>query len=134
MPAAALAGMSQLPEEILKAWEKRDAAAVLTTVSAEGVPNSIYVSWCGLVDGNRMLIGDAKFEKTLNNLKHGRPEVAFLFFAPDFAAYQLKGRVTYFTEGPVFEKGKAFASPEFPLRGVVEIDVTEAYKGAERLR
>jgi predicted pyridoxine 5'-phosphate oxidase superfamily flavin-nucleotide-binding protein len=125
--------MSQLPEEILNAWDKRDAAAVLTTVSQDGVPNSIYVSWCGLVDGSRVLIGDAKFDKTLDNLKHGRPEVAFLFFAPDFAAYQLKGQFTYFTEGPVFEKGKGFAKPEFPLRGVVEIKVSEAYKGAERL-
>lgn len=125
--------MSQLPEEILKALDKREAAGVLTTVSAEGIPNSIYVSWCGLVGGNRILIGDAKFDKTLENLKHGRPEVAFLFFAPDFAAYQLKGPYTYVTEGPVFEAGKAFASPDFPLRGVVEIEVGEAYKGAERL-
>lgn len=125
--------MSPLPEEIRNAWEKRDSAAVLTTVSAAGVPNSIYVSWCGLVDGNRVLIGDAKFDKTLENLKHGGPDVAFLFFAPDFPAYQLKGRFSYHTEGPVFEAGKRFAKPEFPLRGVVEIEVTEAWKGAERL-
>jgi predicted pyridoxine 5'-phosphate oxidase superfamily flavin-nucleotide-binding protein len=125
--------MSQLPEEILKAWVKREAAGVLTTVSADGTPNSIYVSWCGLVDGSRILIGDAKFDKTLHNLQHGRPEVAFLFFAPDHAAYQLKGRTRYHTEGPVFEAGKAFASEDFPLRGVVEIQVTEAWKGAERM-
>lgn len=125
--------MSQLPDEILKAWEHRKDAAVLTTVSSEGVPNSIYVAWCGLVDGSRVLIGDAKFDKTLDNLKSGRREVAFLFFAPDFAAYQLKGRTTYVTEGPVFEEGKQFASPDFPLRGVVEIEISEAYKGADRL-
>ena len=59
--------------------------------------------------------------------------MALLFFAPDYAAYQLKGRSHYVTAGPVFEAGKQFASPDFPLRGVVEIEVTEAYKGAECL-
>ena len=65
--ATAFAGMSQLPEEILKAWDNRKDAAILTTVSRDGVPNSIYVSWCGLVGGSRIVIGDAKFDKTLAN-------------------------------------------------------------------
>ncbi|MFP4068886.1 MAG: pyridoxamine 5'-phosphate oxidase family protein [Opitutales bacterium] len=124
---------NRLPEEILKAWEVRDPAAVLTTVSREGVPNTVYVSCCGLVEPNRILICDAKFGKTLENLRSGRPEVAFLFFAPDFAAYQLKGRVRYFAEGPILEAGKAFAKPDVETRGVAEVEVTEVYKGSDRL-
>jgi len=125
--------MNQLPESIQQAWDARDPVAVLTTVSAEGVPNTIYVSCCDLTNGPRVLIADSHFGKTRENLREGRSEVSFLFFAPEFAAYQLKGQVSYFTEGPVFEEGKAFAKQEFELQGIVEINVTEVYKGAEKL-
>jgi hypothetical protein len=80
-----------------------------------------------------VLVGDVHFGKTLDNLMDGSAEVNFLFFAPEFAAYQLKGRARYASEGELFEEGQCLAKPEFKLRGVVEIQVTAAYKGAERL-
>jgi hypothetical protein len=125
--------MIRLPKTIQEAWEVRDPAAVLTTISAAGVPNTIYVSCCNLVDGPRVLICDSHFDKTRENLKHGSSEVSFLFFAKDFAAYQLKGQVSYHTEGPVFEEGKAISKEEFGIQGVVEIKITEAYQGSEKL-
>ncbi len=125
--------MNEIPEEILEAWENRDPAAVLTTVDQAGTPNTVYVSCCGLEDRRRILICDAKFGKTLENLKNGRPTASFLFFAPDFAAYQLKGRIRYCTEGPVYDSGLSYAKPENETHGVAEIEVTEAYKGSERM-
>jgi predicted pyridoxine 5'-phosphate oxidase superfamily flavin-nucleotide-binding protein len=125
--------IKQLPESVRQAWSARDPVAVLTTVSSEGVPNTIYVSCCDLVDGARVLIGDSHFGKTRENLREGGSGVSFLFFAPEFAAYQLKGQVNYHTEGPVFEEGEALAKQAFELQGVVEINVTEVYKGAEKL-
>ncbi|WPJ98108.1 pyridoxamine 5'-phosphate oxidase family protein [Coraliomargarita algicola] len=125
--------MIQLPQEILKAWEVRDPVAVFTTVDAEGVPNTIYVSMCKLRPDGRVLIGDVHFGKTLDNLKQGRSQVSFLFFAKDYSAYQLKGQVRYASEGPLFEEGQCLAKPEFSLRGVVEIQITQVYKGSEEL-
>ncbi len=125
--------VSQLPEEVLEAWEKRDPVAVFTTVDDDGVPNSVYVSCCGLEEGPRVLICDMKFGKTLVNVQQGKRQCAFLFFAPDLAAYQLKGPVRYATEGDVFERGKAYAKPDLEARGMVEMEVTEVYKGSDRL-
>ena len=71
--------------------------------------------------------------KTLENLQNGSAEVNFLFFAKDYSAYQLKGRARYANEGPLFEEGQCLAKPEFALRGVVEIEITQVYKGSERL-
>ncbi len=125
--------MKKIPEEILEAWEKRDPACVLTTISAEGMPNTIYVSCCGLVDGLRILICNSAFGKTLDNLKSGPDKANFLFFAPGLAAYQFKGSIRHHTEGEPFEAGKAYAKPEMPLHGIAEFHISEAYKGAERL-
>ncbi|MBT62054.1 MAG: hypothetical protein CML13_02435 [Puniceicoccaceae bacterium] len=125
--------MIQLPQEILEAWEVRDPVAVFTTVDGDGVPNTIYVSMCALRADGRILIGDVHFSKTFDNLQAGRPEVAFLFFAKDHSAYQLKGQVRYASEGPLFEEGQCLAKPEFRLKGVVEIQITQAYKGSEQL-
>lgn len=124
---------AELPEEILAAWEKRDPACVLTTTSRDGVPNTIYVSCCGIVDRRRILICNSAFSKTMENLAKGSGLASFLFFAPGLAAYQLKGRIRHHTGGEAFEAGEAFSKPGIPLHGIAEIEVTEAYKGAEQL-
>jgi len=125
--------MIRLPEKIQQAWESRDPVAVLTTVNAAGIPNTIYVSCCNLVAGPRVLICDSHFRKTRENLQANQAEVSFLFFSPDFSAFQLKGHACYYTEGPVFEEGKALSQQEFGLQGVVEINVTKVYQGADQL-
>ena len=125
--------MSNLPEAVLKAWEARSPLAVLTTVSKDGGPNTVYVSCYGLGPGKQIMICDIKFGQTLKNLKEGTSEVSFLFIAPDFGAYQLKGTPHYAIDGEHFEKGKAFAKPEATLRGVLTIEVTAIYKGSDRI-
>jgi predicted pyridoxine 5'-phosphate oxidase superfamily flavin-nucleotide-binding protein len=126
-------GMKKLPDELLEAWNKREDAAIFTTVSEDGTPNSVYVNWCGLVDEQRILIGDVEFSKTLENLKTGTHPVAFLFFSPGFAAYQIKGQARYASDGPIFESCQKFGSGDFTLKGAVEITPTEAFKGALQL-
>lgn len=125
--------MTALPQEILDAWEQRDPACVLTTVSQSGTPNTIYVSCCGLVDDSRILICDAKFGKTLENIQNGQSTISFLFFAPGHAAYQLKGEIHYSTEGTTFEAGTAYAMEGMETRGIAEITITEAFKGSDQL-
>ena len=41
--------MSKMPEEVKNAWEKREGAVVLSTVDADGTPNSIYATCVGFV-------------------------------------------------------------------------------------
>ena len=125
--------MQKLPKAILEAWEKRDPACVLTTVSAEGVPNTIYVSCCDLFDGGRILICNSAFGKTLENLENGSKHANFLFFAPGVSAYQLKGTIKHHTEGPVYEEGQTASKPGFELRGIAEFTIAEAYEGSTRL-
>lgn len=121
-----------LPEEVLTAFAQRDPIAVLTTVDEAGMPNSVYVSCYGLVDG-RIHICDSAFTKTLHNL-HANPERAsFLFWARDIAAYQLKGSISYYTEGPAFESGSTFAKPGMSLKGVAVFEPLAIFKGATRL-
>jgi hypothetical protein len=125
--------MKNLPKEILEAWERRNPACVLTTLSADGTPNTIYVNCCGMVDGPRILICNSAFGKTLENLQSGSGQANFLFFAPGLAAYQFKGEIRHHSEGECFEQGKAYAKPEIPLHGIAEFEITEAYKGADQL-
>jgi predicted pyridoxine 5'-phosphate oxidase superfamily flavin-nucleotide-binding protein len=125
--------MQSIPEAILTTWKKRDHACVLTTVSAEGIPNTIYVSCCELMGDNRILICNSAFSKTLENLENGSRHANFLFFAPGSAAYQLKGTIAHHTEGPVYEEGKQAAKPEFGICGIAEFTITEAYEGSTRL-
>lgn len=123
----------ELPEEILAAWEKRDPACVLTTISKNGVPNTIYVSCCGIVGRRRVLICNSAFSKTMENLTNGSERASFLFFAPGLAAYQFKGRIRHHTKGEAFEAGKTFSKPGMPLHGIAEMEVSEAYRGAEQI-
>lgn len=123
---------SMLTEEIRTAFTQRDPIAVLTTVDADGMPNSIYVSCYGLEE-DRIYICDSAFSKTLENLKTNPSKAAFLFWAPELAAYQLKGKLSYCTEGDVFEHGKAYAEPEMELKGIAVFDTESAWKGATRL-
>jgi len=121
-----------LTEEIRTAFARRDPIAVLTTVDADGLPNTIYVSCYGL-EHDRIHICDSAFSKTLENLKANPSKASFLFWAPDLAAYQLKGTLSYHREGPAFETGKGYAKPDMALRGVAVLETGSAYKGAERL-
>ena len=125
--------MSQLPEEVLTAWEARSPLAVLTTVSKDGSAISVYVSCYGLDEAKRILICDIKFGQTLKNLQEGQPEVSFLIHAPEIGAYQFKGTTDYASDGAQYEQGKTFAKPEATVRGVLAITPTAIYKGSVRI-
>ena len=125
--------MTHIPEEVLNAWQARSPLAVLTTVSKEGTPNTVYVSCYGFDEAMRILVCDIKFGQTLKNLQEGHPDVSFLFHAPGMGAYQLKGTTDYANDGKQYELGKTFAKPEATVRGVLAIEMTAIYKGSERI-
>lgn len=121
-----------LTEEIKQAFAQRNPIAVLTTIGADGMPNSVYVSCYGLA-GDEILICDSAFAKTLANLKARPDKAAFLFWAPEVAAFQLKGSLRYVTDGPLFVEGSRHAKPDTPAKGIAVFTTIEAYKGATRL-
>jgi predicted pyridoxine 5'-phosphate oxidase superfamily flavin-nucleotide-binding protein len=121
-----------LTDEIRNAFAQRDPIAVLTTVDNDGMPNSIYLSCYGLMD-DRILICDSAFSKTLNNLKANPSKAVFLFWAPELAAYQLKGNLSYHEEGKTFDEGLRFAKDDMEPKGIAVFETQGAYKGALKL-
>ncbi len=120
-------------KEILKeAWGLREGPAVLTTVDARGIPNSVYVLSMQLLEDGRIAIMDNYFSKTRENIKNGG-KGTFLFLAKPRKPYQAKGSIEYLTSGSVYEELKASVDPKHPRLAAAVLRVEELYSGSERL-
>ena len=85
--------MSEMSNPVRDTWERRNGPAVFTTVSADGIPNSIYVTCLDLYDDRTVLIADNYFDKTRRNIREGSPGV-LLYIPEDSKAVQIKGTLT----------------------------------------
>ncbi len=122
-----------LSQEIIDAWAEREGATVLTTVSSEGRPNSIWVMSTGLYKNEHIIIADNYFDKTKANiLSTGIASV--LFITKEGRSYQLKGTMSYHRDGPFYDFMMEVTPPKFPRRAAVVLHATEIYSGSERLR
>ncbi len=124
--------MAALPQQVIEAWEQHTGPVVLTTVSATGIPNSIYATCVGRFDAERIVVADNYFDKTRANIKAGSYG-SLLFIVGDDSAYQIKGRLEYHTSGPVFDDMKSWNPEKHPGHAAVAIVAEEVYSGAERL-
>lgn len=124
--------MITIPETIINEWSNKQDAIVLTTVSNEGVPNSIYATQVALFENNKILVANNKFKKTLENIEVCK-EATVLFITKEMKAYQLKGTVGYKTEGKEYEDMKKWNRSDLPGYGVAIIEVNDIYSGAEKL-
>lgn len=124
-----------LPETIKLAWEKKQAVAVFTTVSEDSIPNSIYVTCISLFDGNKIIIANNFFDKTMKNILSGN-KGTILFITKDEKpkAYQIKGSIEYVTEGKAFDNMKEWNPKHLPGHGAAIITVEEIYSGSEKLQ
>jgi len=122
-----------LPQEIIDAWAEREPAFVLTTVSPEGIPNSIWVISSGLYDEEHIVIADNYFDKTRANIQ-ATGVASVLFITRDGRSYQLKGTVGYHTEGHFYDFMKEVTPPKYPGHAAVVLQADEIYKGSQRLR
>ncbi len=123
--------MITIPETVKNEWKNKQDAIVLTTVSNEGVPNSIYATQVELF-GNKVLIANNKFKKTLENIEVCK-EATVLFITKETKSYQLKGTVSYKTEGGEFDDMKKWNRADLPGFGVAIIEVNDVYSGAAKL-
>ena len=124
--------MAKLPEIVSEAWENRKGALVLTTVSSEGVANSIYATCVGKYDEETLVVADNYFDKTRKNILSGSKGV-LLFITEDDKAYQIKGAMEYLKEGPIFDDMKTWNPEKHPGHAAAALKVEEVYKGAEKL-
>ncbi len=124
--------MITIPEKIKNEWDNKQDAVVLTTVSATGVPNSIYATQVALFGDNKVLIANNKFNKTLKNIEVCK-EATLLFITKETKSYQLKGSVSYKTEGDEFNDMKKWNRVDLPGYGVAVIEIQEIFSGAEKI-
>jgi len=124
--------MAKLPEIASKGWDVRKGAVVLTTVSKDGVANSIYATCVSKYNDETLVVADNYFDKTRQNILSGSDAV-LLYITEEDKAFQVKGSIEYCTEGPMFEDMKKWNPEKHPGHAAVVIKVEEVFKGAEKL-
>lgn len=124
--------MADLPEEVIRAWENRNGALVLSTVDAQGVPNSIYATCVSKYAADTLVVADNYFDKTRQNILSGG-KGAILFITHDNKAYQIKGSLEYHSSGPVYEDMKKWNPEKHPGHAALALKVEEAYSGSAKL-
>jgi uncharacterized protein len=119
-------------EILTQAWEKREGPSILATVDATGKPNVIYVGEIRLVPGEGFIVADNYFSKTRANIQNGT-QGAILFLTKERKSFQVKGPLTYHTEGPIFENMRSWHDPKYPGVGATVLRLEAAFSGAEKL-
>jgi uncharacterized protein len=119
-------------EIVVKAWDNREGPAVLTTMDPGKTPNVIYVNEIRYVPREGFIVADNFFCKTRANIQHGT-KGAILFLTKEGKSFQVKGPMTYHTEGSIFENMRSWHDPKYPGVAAVLLRVEEAYSGADKL-
>jgi predicted pyridoxine 5'-phosphate oxidase superfamily flavin-nucleotide-binding protein len=119
-------------ETVAWAWDNREEPAVLATVDTAKTPNVIYVGEIRLVPGEGFIVADNYFSKPRANIKSGT-KGAILFLTKERKSFQVKGPLTYHTEGPIFDNMRSWHDPKLPGVAATLLRVEEAYRGAEKL-
>ncbi len=122
----------QLCDDVVKAWEEREGPVVLTTVGAQGVPNSIYAGVVNRMKDGRLAVVDNYFVKSKANLVAG-PQASILFFSKSGKSCQVKGKAEYHADGPLHAEMLEWANPKHPRKGVAILNAEEAYSGSQKL-
>ncbi len=125
--------VAKVPENARTAWNERQGACVFTTANPDGTPNSIWVSCVKMADEETIVVADNFFDKTRKNIDLNQ-KVSLLYIAPEKRSFQIKGTVSYQTNGPHYDDMKKdWLDPKMPGRGAAVIQVEEVYSGAEKI-
>ncbi len=117
---------------VAQAWDNREGPAVLATVDAAKTPNAIYVGEIRYVPSEGFIVADDYFQKTRANIMTGT-KGAVLFLTKERKSFQVKGPLSYYTQGPIFENMRSWHDPKYPGVAAALLRVEEAYSGAEKL-
>jgi predicted pyridoxine 5'-phosphate oxidase superfamily flavin-nucleotide-binding protein len=124
--------MTSLTDTLLAAWEDRNAPVVLTTVDQAGMPNAIYATCVNHFGNDKLVVADNYFHKTKANLLKGT-KGTILFMTNAGKSYQMKGTMSYHTEGEIFDVMKAWNPTRHPGHAAAVLSIEEVYSGAEKL-
>ena len=124
--------MKKMPEEVSKAWDKREGPVVFTTVDKEGIPNSIYATCVSKYDEETIVVADNYFDKTKRNIFSGSVG-SILFITNDDKSYQIKGSIKYYTEGAIFDDMKKWLPEKYPGHAAAALEIKEIYSGSKKL-
>jgi predicted pyridoxine 5'-phosphate oxidase superfamily flavin-nucleotide-binding protein len=120
-------------DRMAQAWETREGPAVFATVDAASkMPNAIFVNEIRYLPGEGFIVANNYFSKTLANIKNGT-KGAILFLTKERKSFQVKGTLSYHTQGPIFENMQSWHNPKHPGVAAVLLHVEQAYSGAEEL-
>ena len=124
--------MDSLPEEICNAWNTRDGAVILTTVSKTGIANSIYATCVGMCEDKYIVVADNYFDKTRKNILDGSSGTV-LFITKDKKAYQVKGALEYHKDGKFFDFMKSWNPEQHPGHAAAVLVPEKVYSGAKQI-
>lgn len=124
--------MLNLPDDVLQGWENREGPIVLTTVDADGIPNSIYATCVSKYGDDIWIIADNFFHKTRANILSGC-QAALLFITKEGKSYQIKGDIAYQTDGEFFDNMKQWNPARLPGHAAAVLSVQQVFSGAEQL-
>jgi len=124
--------MATLPEEVSIAWENRKGPIILSTVNKQGIPNSIYATCVSKYSADTLVVANNYFSKTLENIQGGS-KGSILFITKEDKSYQVKGRIEYHKDGPVFDDMKKWNPEKHPGHAATALKVEEVYSGAKKL-
>ena len=124
--------MKEIFNTIKDAWDNKNGAIILSTLSPEGVPNSIYATCVSMYGEDKILVANNYFDKTLKNILSGS-KGSVLFITKDNKAYQLKGSIDYYTSGKEYDDMKKWNPEKHPGHGVAVLNIEEIYSGANKI-
>ena len=124
--------MNSLPQEIVDAWNNREAIVVFTTVDKDGDANSIYATCVGMFDNKYIVVADNYFDKTRANIQAGSKGIV-LFITKDKKAYQVKGTLEYHREGELFDFMKSWNPEQHPGHAAAVLVPERVYSGAKQI-
>ena len=124
--------MPQLPKAVSEAWDQHEGPIVLTTVDANGMPNSIYATCAAKFDESHLVVADNFFNKTRANIEAGS-KGSILFITGEGKAFQVKGSLDRQEAGAIFDDMKCWNPEKLPGHAAAVLTVEEVYSGGEKL-
>lgn len=118
--------MKKLPEIVSTAWENRKGAIVFTTLSKDGIPNSIYATCVSKYSDNILIVANNFFNKTMENI-HSGSMGSILFITNEDKSFQIKGTLKYDTEDEYYQDMKKWNPVQLPGHGAAVLEITEVY-------
>jgi uncharacterized protein len=124
--------MATLPETVRTAWQNHEGPVVMTTVDVAGTPNAIYVTCVNQYGEDALVVADNFFNKTRANILAGSTG-SLLFITKEGKSFQVKGVITYHTQGAVFDDMKKWNPKTLPGHAVAVLKIEHVFCGAEEL-